>query len=387
MVWLSKPEIMTIHLYYHSIESAGIAFVIVLAVSALRANPKHFNTRIFVLLLASIVCFFIRTRQEYAYWMPVDLRVSEGFLALPMDVLMNAFSGLFMIYAFFMFRENQKFPHWLLWLFLLQLSLVPFAHLFTRTELSIVDTMLGIEISDFLFYNRLMGLLQTVFAVSALYWTIADWRADLVEGRRRLRWAFLSFQAFFSIFQNLMYTFIVPQNQYIAYQVHVGIVTVWSLTAFLLVLVNFKMDQPFAFGSIDRKPETKIENNSEHLSKLQQDRDWQKFNQSFEIDHIYREPGLSIGSLAQKLSMPEYRLRKLINERLGYRNFNVLLHEHRIKEACEALSDSDQAHLPILTIALTVGYQSINPFNRAFRELNNVTPSEYCMRALSSRNA
>ena len=76
-------------------------------------------------------------------------------------------------------------------------------------------------------------------------------------------------------------------------------------------------------------------------------------------------------------------LRKLIHERLGYRNFNVLLHEHRIREACEVLSDSNQSHLPILTIALTAGYQSINPFNHAFRKLNGVTPSEYRKQAFS----
>jgi AraC-like DNA-binding protein len=33
--------------------------------------------------------------------------------------------------------------------------------------------------------------------------------------------------------------------------------------------------------------------------------------------------------------------------------------------------------LPVLTIALSVGYQSITPFNNAFRQLKGMTPSEY----------
>jgi AraC-like DNA-binding protein len=37
--------------------------------------------------------------------------------------------------------------------------------------------------------------------------------------------------------------------------------------------------------------------------------------------------------------------------------------------------------IPILTIALSTGYQSINTFNRGFREIVNMTPSAY--RALS----
>jgi len=32
---------------------------------------------------------------------------------------------------------------------------------------------------------------------------------------------------------------------------------------------------------------------------------------------------------------------------------------------------------PILTIALSVGYQSINTFNRGFRDIMDMTPSEY----------
>ena len=94
-------------------------------------------------------------------------------------------------------------------------------------------------------------------------------------------------------------------------------------------------------------------------------------------DKVYLTPGLSIGDLAKRLAMPEYRLRALINKRLGYRNFNALLHEYRLRDACELLTDPAKAHLPILTIALDVGYQSITPFNQAFRDTKGCTPSAY----------
>jgi AraC-like DNA-binding protein len=92
---------------------------------------------------------------------------------------------------------------------------------------------------------------------------------------------------------------------------------------------------------------------------------------------VYRQAGLSVASLAAQLRMPEYRLRRLIHEQLAYRNFNVFLHHYRIGEACELLRDPEQRRLPILTIALSIGYQSINTFNRGFRELTGVTPSAY----------
>ncbi|MXY51664.1 MAG: helix-turn-helix transcriptional regulator [Gammaproteobacteria bacterium] len=90
-------------------------------------------------------------------------------------------------------------------------------------------------------------------------------------------------------------------------------------------------------------------------------------------------------SLADELRLPEYRLRKLIHEEMGFRNFNVFLHHYRLREACGMLSDRRQARTPILTIALTVGYQSINTFNRAFRQTLGETPSAFRARSVGGR--
>ena len=92
---------------------------------------------------------------------------------------------------------------------------------------------------------------------------------------------------------------------------------------------------------------------------------------------VYREPGLSIGALAELLETPEHRLRSLINQRLGYRNFSAFLNHHRIGEARALLVDPTHVDLPILTIAMDLGYGSLAPFNRAFRETVGQSPSEY----------
>jgi AraC-like DNA-binding protein len=92
---------------------------------------------------------------------------------------------------------------------------------------------------------------------------------------------------------------------------------------------------------------------------------------------VYREQGLSIGALAELLETPEHRLRSLINRRLGYRNFSAFLNHHRIAEAKALLVDPAHVDLPILTIAMDLGYGSLAPFNRAFRETVGQAPSEY----------
>jgi AraC-like DNA-binding protein len=94
-------------------------------------------------------------------------------------------------------------------------------------------------------------------------------------------------------------------------------------------------------------------------------------------ERVYRHDNVTIGTLATKLGIPEYRLRRLINQRLGYRNFNVFLNEHRIAEARAALADPSQAEVPVITIAMDAGFQSLGPFNRAFKAITGVTPTEY----------
>ena len=64
------------------------------------------------------------------------------------------------------------------------------------------------------------------------------------------------------------------------------------------------------------------------------------------VERIYRQEGLTIAMLAAKLDLPEHRLRQVINEGLGHRNFNAFLNRYRIDEAKAALSDAEPARRP-----------------------------------------
>jgi AraC-like DNA-binding protein len=77
------------------------------------------------------------------------------------------------------------------------------------------------------------------------------------------------------------------------------------------------------------------------------------------IDRTYRQEGLTIGRLAQVHRLPEYKLRRLINQGLGYRNFTSLLNHYRLADVKAALGDPSQAA------------------SRAFKADTGLTPSEY----------
>ncbi len=98
----------------------------------------------------------------------------------------------------------------------------------------------------------------------------------------------------------------------------------------------------------------------------------------------FTEAGLTVGGLAGRLGAPEHRLRGVINQQLGYRNFAAFLNEYRVGAAKSALADPAQARRQILQIALDLGYGSIAPFNRAFRAATGLTPTAYRREALES---
>lgn len=105
---------------------------------------------------------------------------------------------------------------------------------------------------------------------------------------------------------------------------------------------------------------------------------------AMEENHIYKEPGLTIRALAEQLKTPEHRLRSLINAGLGYRNFSTFLNHYRIAAIKQAFAEPENSRIPVLTIALDHGYNSLAPFNRAFRDVTGQTPTQYRQAILSA---
>lgn len=98
---------------------------------------------------------------------------------------------------------------------------------------------------------------------------------------------------------------------------------------------------------------------------------------AMEHDKIYIRPSLTIGGLAGQLDSPEHHLRRLINQGMGYRNFSAFLNHYRVKSVQVDMANPAHYRTPILTLAMDVGYNSLAPFNRAFKAETGQTPSDY----------
>jgi AraC-like DNA-binding protein len=94
-------------------------------------------------------------------------------------------------------------------------------------------------------------------------------------------------------------------------------------------------------------------------------------------DEVWRREGLTVGALAAEVGVPEHRLRVLINGRLGHRNFAAFINARRIEAARRQLADPAFADTPVSKIAYDLGFASLGPFNRAFKEATGQTPTEW----------
>jgi AraC-like DNA-binding protein len=240
---------------------------------------------------------------------------------------------------------------------------------------------------------RLISLLALVLAVSAAAQTVRTWSADLVAGRRRLRLVIVTSSLLFIGLwagPDLISTSSGIPGVFGSLPSAIGLLAIaalvgWSLfyppPAVLAVAATAIDASPDDAGSAQTVPRADSGRDAVAPALLR------RLDRLMTVERIYRQEGLTIAMLAARLDLPEHRLRQVINEGLGHRNFNVFLNRYRIDEAKAALSDFSQRDVPVLTIAMDAGFQSIGPFNRAFKADTGRTPTEFRRDALAESQA
>lgn len=160
------------------------------------------------------------------------------------------------------------------------------------------------------------------------------------------------------------------------------------LGSLAIAFVLFAVTAAFGFGiTTVRKslmPQSVVKAPSPETGETAADRFDLARLQELMSNGVYLSSGLTIGELAKQMNMPEHRLRRLINKGLGYRNFAAFINDYRIDEATRRLSTPETARDQITSLAFDLGYASLAPFNRAFRERTGMSPSQYREKALQS---
>jgi AraC-like DNA-binding protein len=241
--------------------------------------------------------------------------------------------------------------------------------------------------------------LQVGFASAALFIVMRSWKGDLVESRRRLRGPFMASVALY----------ILSLNGFDLWGL-IGEVPAWypmfnaALLAILVLGGAFTFldprgemfgaqlaiappRQPDPVAAPSAQPTVQLNGqappalHAEGIAAAALDRaakaDLDRLECLMSRDQVWKEEGLTIASLALRAHIPETQLRRLINDCLGYRNFPSYVNAHRIAAAKTRLADPGEARVSISTIAYDIGFASLGPFNRAFKEEAGVSPSEW----------
>lgn len=205
---------------------------------------------------------------------------------------------------------------------------------------------------------------EYVIMLHGIWVVIVNWSDDLVDSRRKLRGAFLSVVGISLIWASWTLNFGYGERNWLP--------ALLSVAGLIVATILLRGRTGVLIGAVSVFEQTALEEQKQRASL--QDGEAEKLSALMKAG-FYRTEKLTLSMLAQKLELPEYKTRSLINQTLGYRNFNDYINQLRIADASERLVSDPKA--PILNIALDVGYRTLSSFNRAFKEIHSLNPTDY----------
>lgn len=322
----------------------------------IRDHWRDVSARLAVAMSAAICCYFVIT----AGW-----NTERSLARLVLALGAGATPGLFWLFARAWFNdERQVTPLGALVVCLSVLNTLV-------VQLTFPGGGMANTISVGLF-----RVFMLAFAAAALWEVWRSREGDLVERRRRIRPVLVCVVAIYVIVIAFIEVSVSPGLPSGSWKQAVAIGAMFATFAICAALL--RMREADLFGAAVSRPAA-----SQPVPPAGEDALSARLLAYMEAHKPHRDETLSIAKLAGQLGEQEYRLRRTINGQLGHRNFSSFLNGYRLAEVKAALTDPAQREVPIITIALDSGFGSLGPFNRAFREAEGMTPSEYRARALA----
>ena len=93
-------------------------------------------------------------------------------------------------------------------------------------------------------------------------------------------------------------------------------------------------------------------------------------------EKIYRQNDISLEILSNKLDTTRHNTSQVINEHFNL-NFFELINKYRIAEALDILQSDTHNNLNIIDVAYEVGFNNKVTFNKSFKKIISLTPSQY----------
>jgi AraC-like DNA-binding protein len=104
---------------------------------------------------------------------------------------------------------------------------------------------------------------------------------------------------------------------------------------------------------------------------------------AMQADKLYLDPELTVDKVGRHVQLPAKTVSFVLNQHLQ-KSFNAFVNEYRVEAVKARLADSGSQKFTIAGIAFTCGFNSQATFQRTFRQLTGMTPTEYLSRQASA---
>jgi len=154
-----------------------------------------------------------------------------------------------------------------------------------------------------------------------------------------------------------------------------------SLSVFIILIGYFGLKQKEIFIQYnDQNIKYVTEPKPKYAGVVLKEADAEKYVSQIQhlmsLEKPYLDADLTLPQLSTRLQIPSHLLSRVINENFEL-NFFDFINQYRVDEVKSKLNNPEFGHLSILGIAFECGFNSKSAFNRVFKKLTGLTPSEY----------
>jgi AraC-like DNA-binding protein len=154
-----------------------------------------------------------------------------------------------------------------------------------------------------------------------------------------------------------------------------------SLSVFVILIGYFGLKQKLIFTTdniiiTDDNSKIQIKYSGSRLNDSEEKQYSLKLVGHMELSKPYLNPDLTLPQLASELNISTHLLSQVINEHFNLKFFDFV-NQYRVEAFKDRIINPKYAKFSLLGIAFECGFNSKSAFNRVFKQITGLTPSQY----------